>query len=77
MPGANPLAGADVDVWERVKLPGASMAAGWTGSHVGYGALPVQGAPRAEQVSPFPYPGTATIRARSTQVDLGFERRPR
>ena len=34
-------------------------------------AFPIQGAARAEPDARFRYPGTATIRSRSTQVDLG------
>jgi hypothetical protein len=71
MPGANPLAGADLEVWERVKLPGAEWrrVSVIRTDHTGtfrYKAL--RGPSRTLR---FHYPGTAKIRSRSTQVDLG------
>jgi len=69
-PGGNPLAAATVEVWERVGLPTAEwrrvseVRTNRTG-RFRYKAL--QGPGRTLK---FRYPGTATIRARSTQVDL-------
>ena len=69
-PGANPLAGADVEVWERVKLPSAA----WR--RVGHvrtsktGRFRFKALRGPSRILRFRYPGTATIRARSRQVEL-------
>ena len=71
MPGANPLAGAEVEVWERIKLP----AAGWRRVSVlrtsRTGRFRFKALRGPSRTLRFRYPGTATIRSRSTQIDLG------
>lgn len=69
-PGANPLADADVEVWERVKLPSATwrrVAQLRTSRRGRFKFKALSGPSRSLR---FRYPGTATIRARSTVVDL-------
>jgi len=71
MPGGNPLADTQVEVWERVKLPTADWrrVSVITTSKTGrfrFNAL--RGPSRTLR---FRYPGTATIRSRTTQIDLG------
>jgi hypothetical protein len=69
-PGANPVADAELEVSEQVKLPGA----GWR--RIGLVKTSRTGrftfrAPRGpSRVIRFRYPGTPTIRARTAEVDL-------
>ena len=71
MPGGNPLAGADIEVWEQVKLPTAQwrrvsvLRTSRTGR---FRFKALRGPSRSLR---FRYPGSPTIRARSTLVDLG------
>jgi hypothetical protein len=71
MPGGNPLADAQIEVWERVKLPTADwrQVSIITTSNTGrFRFKALRGPSRTLR---FRYPGTATIRSRSTQIDLG------
>jgi hypothetical protein len=70
MPGANPLADAVIEVWQRVKLGGATWLriSQVTTSRTGrFRFKALKGPSRTLR---FRYPGTATIRARSVTVDL-------
>ncbi len=58
MPGGNPLAGADVEVWERVKLAVRRLAARERAADHAHRALPLQGAARPE-----PHPEVPLSRA--------------
>ena len=69
-PGANPLAGVDVEVWERVKLPAASWRRVGQVQTDRTGRFRFKALRGPSRVLRFRYPGTATIRARSTEVDL-------
>ena len=69
-PGGNPLASADVEVWERIKLPSMSwrrIATVQTSRRGGFRFRALRGPSRLLR---FRYPGTATIRADTTEVDL-------
>ncbi|MBA2445373.1 MAG: hypothetical protein H0V49_08595 [Nocardioidaceae bacterium] len=69
-PGANPLAEAEVEVWEQTKL----RSAPWR--RIGLIRTSLAGSFRFKalrgpsRLLRFRYPGTATIQARSTEVDL-------
>jgi len=71
MPGGNPLAEADVEVWERVDLPGA----GWRPVGVvrtsRTGRFRFKALRGPSRTLKFRYPGTATIRSRAAEVELG------
>ncbi len=71
MPGGNPLAGADIEVWERVRL----AAAPWRRVSVlrtsRTGRFKFRALRGPSRTLRFRYPGTATIRARATEVVLG------
>ena len=71
MPGANPLTGADVEVWERVKLPGAEWRRVSVVRTNHLGAFRFKALRGPSRTLRFHYPGSAKIRSRSTQVDLG------
>ncbi|MGH2970320.1 MAG: hypothetical protein ACRDK0_14855, partial [Solirubrobacteraceae bacterium] len=68
-PGANPLAGADVEVWEQVKLPRAEWRRIGLVRTSRTGRFRFKALRGPSRVLRFRYPGTATIRARSRQVD--------
>ena len=74
MPGGNPLAGADVEVWERVKLPVGGLAPGQRAPHFANRSLPVQGAPGSQ-----PHAAIPLSRHRDDPLALhrGRPRRPR
>ena len=71
MPGGNPLAGAEVEVWERIRL----AAAGWRRVSAlrttRTGRFHFKALRGPSRTLKFRYPGTATIRSRTTQVELG------
>ena len=69
-PGANPLAGADVEVFERLDLPTAPFHAVGTVRTSRTGRLAFTASPGPSRVLRFRYPGTATIRARTSDVRL-------
>ena len=71
MPGGNPLAGADVEVLERVKLPGATWRRVSVLRTSRTGRLRFKALRGPSRTLRFRYPGTATIRARATEVELG------
>ena len=71
MPGANPLADVDVEVWERVKLPGAEWRRVSVVRTDRTGRFRFKALRGPSRTLRFSYPGTAKIRSRSTQVDLG------
>jgi hypothetical protein len=69
-PGANPIANATVEVWERLGLPGARwrrIALIGTTSEGRFRFKALRGPSR---VLRFRYPGTALVRARTTEVDI-------
>jgi hypothetical protein len=70
MPGANPLAGAAIEVWERVKLPNAQWKRAGQLRTSAAGRFRFKALRGPSRILRFRYPGTATIRARSTEVDL-------
>ena len=57
MPGGNPLADAEVEVWERVKLPSADWRQVSVDHDLEDRTLPVQRAPRTEPDAQVPLPG--------------------
>ncbi len=69
-PGANPVAGAPVEVFERVDLPGSEFrpTGRVTTSKSGHFVFRVAQGPK--RLLRFRYPGTSTIRPRSSEVDL-------
>jgi len=71
MPGANPLAYAEVEVWERVKLPSADWRRISLVRTSRTGRFRFKALRGPSRTLKFRYPGTATIRSRSSQVDLG------
>jgi hypothetical protein len=70
MPGANPLAGADIEVWQRVKLAGSPWRRISQLRTTRTGRFRFKALKGPSRTLRFRYPGTATIRARSTEVDL-------
>jgi hypothetical protein len=71
MPGTNPLAGVDLEVWERVDLPDAEwrrVAVVRTSRSGRFRYKALRGPSRTLR---FRYPGTATIRPHSAAVELG------
>ena len=71
MPGGNPLAGADVEVWERTKLPSADWRRVSVLRTSRTGRFRFKALRGPSRTLRFRFPGTATIRSRSTEVDLG------
>jgi hypothetical protein len=71
MPGANPLAGVDIEVWERVKLPSAAWRQVSVIRTSRTGRFRFKALRGPSRTLRFHYPGTATIRSRSAEVDLG------
>ena len=71
MPGGNPLAGADVEVWERTKLPSANWRQVSVLRTSRTGRFRFKALRGPSRTLRFRFPGTATIRSRSTEVDLG------
>jgi hypothetical protein len=71
MPGANPLAGVDVAVWERVKLPAAQWRQVSIVRTSRTGRFKYKALRGPSRTLKFRYPGTATVRARSRLVELG------
>lgn len=69
-PGANPLTGADVEVWERVKLPSAQWRRVGQVRTSKTGRFRFKALRGPSRLLRFRYPGTPTIRARSKQVEL-------
>jgi hypothetical protein len=70
MPGANPLANAVIEVWEQVKLPGAAWRRVSQLTTTRTGRFRFKALRGPSRTLRFRYPGTATIRARSTEVEL-------
>lgn len=70
MPGANPLAGVPVEVFERVALPGAEFNRIATVSTSRTGRFVFKALRGPSRTLRFRYPGTPTIRSRTTEVDL-------
>jgi hypothetical protein len=71
MPGANPLAGADIEVWERMKVPGADWRRVSVIRTSRTGAFRFKALRGPSRTLRFRYPGTAMVRSRSTHVELG------
>ena len=71
MPGGNPLAGADVEVWERVKLASADWRRVSVLRTTRTGRFRFKALRGPSRTLKFRYPGTATIRSRTMQVELG------
>ena len=69
-PGANPLAGANVEVWRRVKLPSAIWQRIGQVKTTRTGRFRFKALRGPSRTLRFRYPGTATIRATSKEVDL-------
>jgi hypothetical protein len=69
-PGANALADADVEVWERVKLPSAEWRRVGQVRTSSTGRFRFKALRGPSRTLRFRYPGTATIRAQSKQIDL-------
>jgi hypothetical protein len=72
MPGANPLADVDVEVWERVNLPFASWRQVSVVRTSRTGRFRFKALRGPSRTLKFRYPGTATIRSRSAEVQLGI-----
>lgn len=70
MPGANPLANVPVEVFERVALPGAEFRRIATVSTSRTGRFVFKALRGPSRTLRFRYPGTPTIRSRTTEVDL-------
>jgi hypothetical protein len=70
MPGGNPLAASTVEVWERTALATAEWRRVSEVRTDGSGRFHFMALQGPSRTLKFRYPGTATIRARSTQVDL-------
>jgi hypothetical protein len=70
MPGGNPLGGADVEVWQHVKLGGAEWRRISQVRTTPTGRLRFKALKGPSRTLRFRYPGTATIRARSAEVEL-------
>jgi hypothetical protein len=74
-PGGNPLANSDIEVWQRTRLPAAQwrrVAIVRTTRTGRYRFKALRGPSRTLR---FRYPGTAKIRARTTEVELGIRAR--
>jgi hypothetical protein len=71
MPGGNPLANAEVEVWERVKLPSASWRRVSVLRTSRTGRFRFKALRGPSRTLRFRYPGTSSIRSRSTQIELG------
>ena len=69
-PGGNPLAAADVEVWEQIKLPAAEWRRIGQIRTSARGRFRFRALRGPSRVLRFRYPGTTTIRARTTLVDL-------
>jgi hypothetical protein len=69
-PGANPLAGRDVEVFEQVKLPGAPWRRIATVTTSPTGRFTFRALRGPARILRFRFPGTRTIGARSTEVEL-------
>jgi hypothetical protein len=70
MPGANPLVGVPVEVFERVALPGAEFQRVATISTSRTGRFVFKALRGPSRTLRFRYPGTPTIRSRTSEVDL-------
>jgi hypothetical protein len=71
MPGGNPLADADVEVWERIKVPSAAWRQVSVVRTTPTGRFRFKALRGPSRVLRFRYPGTATIRSQATEVELG------
>jgi hypothetical protein len=71
MPGANPVADADVEVWERVKLPGADWRRVSLVRTDRTGTFRFKALRGPSRTLRFQYAGTAKLRSRTMEVDLG------
>jgi hypothetical protein len=71
MPGANALAGADLEVWERVKAPGATWRQVSQVRTSQTGMFRFKALRGPSRTLRFRYPGTAMIRSRTAEVELG------
>jgi hypothetical protein len=69
-PGGNPLAGRDVDVAERLHLAGTEWRPVATVRTGASGKFLFKAPPGPSRVLRFRYPGTPTIRSRTSLVDL-------
>jgi hypothetical protein len=69
-PGGNPLEGSDLDVWQRVGLPGASWARIGTVRTSRTGRFAFRAGRGPNRSLQFRYPGTPTIRSRTSTVDI-------
>jgi hypothetical protein len=69
-PGANPLPGADIEVWQRVKLPSARWQRVGQVRTSRAGRFRLKALRGPSRMLRFRYPGTATIGARSKLVEL-------
>jgi hypothetical protein len=69
-PGANPVADADIEVWEQSPVPGAAsrMVAVVNTNRSGRFRFKAPRGP--SRILRFHYPGTAMVRARTSRVDL-------
>jgi hypothetical protein len=73
MPGGNPLAGADVEVWENVKLSAAPWRRVGVVRTTRAGRFRFKALRGPSRTLSFRYLGTETIRPRSKQVELGVQ----
>lgn len=69
-PGANPLTAVPVEVFERIEVPGAEFRLIGTVTTSRTGRFAYKALRGPSRTLRFRYPGTPTIRARSTEVDL-------
>jgi hypothetical protein len=70
MPGSNPVADTDIEVWEKRGLPGASWRRVGTARTSRTGRFGYRAGRGPNRVLRFRYPGTATIRSRIALVDI-------
>lgn len=69
-PGANPVASADVEVWEQLSLPGAAWTQIATVQTSRTGRFMFKALRGPSRLVQFRYRGTAVVRSRTTTVDL-------
>jgi hypothetical protein len=69
-PGANPVAGANLEVWEQLTLPGAEWRQIATIPTSRSGRFTFKALRGPSRLLRFRYPGTATVRARTMTVAL-------
>ncbi len=69
-PGANPIEGTDIEVWQRVAQPGAAWRRVGTARTSRTGRFTYRAGRGPSRMLRFRYPGTATVRSKTTVVDI-------